>query len=188
MAQPANLSIRRADSEDAGAIAGLHVDSWRRHYRGAYSDAYLDGDVVAERLSVWAERLGAPGAATGAATTTLLAEDSGEFVGFVHVVFDADARWGSLVDNLHVVWSRKRGGIGTRLMSAAASAVVARGAGGLYLWVLEQNNAAQAFYGARGGVCSDRRLVPAPGGVAERLSGSPVGLLYAWPDPAVLIL
>lgn len=184
MAQPGRLTVRRAGVEDAGAVAGLHADSWRRHYRGAYADAYLDGDVVADRLSVWTERL----AARDAPTITLLAEEDGSFVGFVHVEFDADPRWGSLVDNLHVVWSRKHGGVGTVLMSAAASAVTERGAGGLYLWVLEQNTAAQAFYVARGGVCSDRRLVPPPGGVADRLSGAPVGLLYAWPDPAVLIV
>lgn len=184
MAQLGDVTIRRAGSEDATAIAGLHADSWRRHYRGAYSDAFLDGDVGADRLEVWTQRLAAP----GATTTTLLAEDDGAFVGFVHVAFDEDPRWGSLVDNLHVVWTRKRDGIGTRLMSAAASAVVERGSGGLYLWVLEQNTAAQGFYAARGGVCAGRRLVPAPGGVAEWLGGSPVGLLYAWPDPGVLIL
>jgi hypothetical protein len=27
----------------------LHADSWRRHYRGAYADAFLDGDVLADR-------------------------------------------------------------------------------------------------------------------------------------------
>ncbi|MDQ3147017.1 MAG: hypothetical protein M3R01_08840 [Actinomycetota bacterium] len=32
----------------------------RRHYRGAYSDAYLDGDVLADRLAVWTGRLTQP--------------------------------------------------------------------------------------------------------------------------------
>src|SRR5579859_8149066 len=123
MAQPAGLTIRRAGPEDAPAVAGLHADSWRRHYRGAYADGYLDGDVVADRLSVWTQRL----AVRDGSTVTLLAEDDGAFVGFVHVVFDADARWGSLVDNLHVVWARKRGGIGTQLLAAAAGPVMARG-------------------------------------------------------------
>jgi hypothetical protein len=37
------VRIRVADSSDAPAIAALHAESWRRHYRGAYSDAFLDG-------------------------------------------------------------------------------------------------------------------------------------------------
>jgi hypothetical protein len=57
----------------------------------------------------------------------------------------------------------------------------------VYLWVLEQNTAAQAFYEARGGRRADRRLVPPPGGHADRLRGSPVGLRYVWDDPATLI-
>ena len=42
---------------DFPQVATLHAESWRRHYRGAYSDAYLDGDVVADRLEVWGERM-----------------------------------------------------------------------------------------------------------------------------------
>jgi hypothetical protein len=34
----------------------LHTDNWRRYYRGAYLDSYLDGDVATERLTVWTER------------------------------------------------------------------------------------------------------------------------------------
>src|SRR5580658_5429744 len=35
-AATAGLSYRTAHAGDAQAIAGLHADSWRRHYRGAY--------------------------------------------------------------------------------------------------------------------------------------------------------
>ncbi|MDQ6849097.1 MAG: hypothetical protein M3070_03765 [Actinomycetota bacterium] len=30
------------------------------HYRNAYSDAFLDGDVAADRLTVWTDRLREP--------------------------------------------------------------------------------------------------------------------------------
>ena len=165
------------------AIARLHADSWRRHYRGAYSDSFLDGDVEADRLELWSERL-----RHAAATATFMAEDKGDLVGFVHVVFDEDPDWGSLIDNLHVSWDRKRGGVGTRLLSVAAAAVLERGPGGLYLWVLEQNEAAQSFYGARGGVCTGQRVVNPPGGITSRLNGSPVALRYAWADPSLLLI
>ena len=52
---------------------------------------------------------------------------------------------------------------------------------GLYLWVLEQNKPAQAFYQARGGSCAEREVSEGPGG------GTIIGLRYVWPDPSVLV-
>jgi GNAT superfamily N-acetyltransferase len=183
MANLSELIVRRAELDDAVAVGGLHADSWRRHYRGAYSDSFLDGDVVGDRITTWTQRLSAP----TVPAATILAEDRGALVGFAHVVFDEDPEFGSLLDNLHVVHDRKRGGIGTRLMAEAARSVIQHGAGGLYLWVLEQNVDAQAFYRARGGVCVGRRLVQAPGGIADRLNGSPSGLRVVWRDPSMLL-
>jgi ribosomal protein S18 acetylase RimI-like enzyme len=51
---------------------------------------------------------------------------------------------------------------------------------GLYLWVLEQNVDAQAFYEALGARRVERAPVAPPGGVADRLNGSPYKLRYAW--------
>ncbi len=41
MADLDGLRFRLASPADAKAVADLHADSWRRHYRGAYSDAFL---------------------------------------------------------------------------------------------------------------------------------------------------
>ncbi|MGI8412432.1 MAG: GNAT family N-acetyltransferase [Solirubrobacteraceae bacterium] len=114
------LQFRAAGSPDARAIAELHADSWRRHYRGAYSDAFLDGDVAENRLSLWSERLSPP----GSRSCTILAERRDELVGFAHTVWDGDAACGALLDNLHVVHGRKRRGIGTQLLSMTACAVL----------------------------------------------------------------
>jgi hypothetical protein len=43
MRDPASVSFRAAGRDDARAVAELHADSWRRHYREAYSDAFLAG-------------------------------------------------------------------------------------------------------------------------------------------------
>jgi GNAT superfamily N-acetyltransferase len=175
--------FRLAGPGDAGALANLHAESWRRHYRGAYSDVFLDGDVLADRLALWSERLREP----NPGSRTILAEDR-SLVGFAHTVFEDDPTWGALLENMHVVHSRKRRGIGSRLLGLTAAAVMDRGNGtGLYLWVLEQNVDARAFYEARGGSCVGRELVTAPGGIASRLTGSPVKLRYAWPEPSVLL-
>ena len=40
------VELRTAGPADADRVAGLHVASWRRHYRGAYADSFLDSDVV----------------------------------------------------------------------------------------------------------------------------------------------
>lgn len=182
MASAEDLQFRTAGSADAEAVAALHADSWRRHYRGAYSDAFLEGDVYADRLVVWSERLREP----DGRSETILAEDGDGLVGFAHTIFDDDPRWGSLLDNLHVVYDEKRRGVGSRLLRLTARAVLERGTG-LYLWVLEQNADARAFYEARGGACVEALVVAPPGGMKDRLNGSPVGLRYAWPDPAAAL-
>jgi GNAT superfamily N-acetyltransferase len=179
-----HVRFRHATASDAEPIAGLHTDSWRRHYRGAYSDAFLDGDVVADRRAVWTERLrvGRPDCCT------IVAEDASRIVGFAHTILDEDPNWGALLDNLHVAHSHMGRGIGTRLLALTAYTVVERRLGSrLYLWVLEQNAPAQAFYRQLGGQCVERGNLAPPGGDVNRLNGSPVKLRYAWPDPAQLL-
>jgi ribosomal protein S18 acetylase RimI-like enzyme len=175
--------FRLAGPADAEAVANLHADSWRRHYRGAYSDAFLDGDVFADRVAVWTGRLREP----DPRRCTILAED-GSLVGFANTLFDDDPTWGALLDNLHVADGHKRRGIASRLLALTAEALIERPERtGLYFWVLEQNLDAQAFYEARGGRCVGRGVVSPPGGIASRVTGSPAKLRYAWPDPTVLL-
>src|SRR6266540_519017 len=170
--------FRFADGRDIKAVAALHADSWRRHYRGAYPDAFLDGDVFADRLAVWTDRLTRP----NANQRTIVAERDGDLVGFAHTILNDDPKWGALLDNLHVRHDLKGQGIGTRLMAESAKAVMERTpSSGLYLWVLESNTAAQAFYAPRGGNCVGREVSEPPGG------GSVIALRYVWPDPSTLL-
>lgn len=180
---PEGPTLRHAAARDAAAIAGLHADSWRRHYRGAYSDAYLDGDLDSERLAVWSARLERP----SANAVTLVAEVE-HVVGFVHAVIDQDRRWGSLIENLHVRHDRHRQGIGRRLLSAAAKEVGETALHApVHLWVLKQNSRAQAFYRALGGNCVEAAPCPPPGGVADRLHGAPRRLRFVWPAGAAIV-
>jgi len=175
--------FRRAGPADAETVAELHADSWRRHYRGAYSDEFLDGDVHADRLAVWTARLSEP----DPRRCTILAVDGG-VVGFANTFFDDDPTWGALLDNLHVAERHRRQGMGSCLLALTAEAVLAqRETAGLYLWVLEQNVDAQAFYESLGARREGREPVSAPGGIASRIVGSPKKLRYAWQEPSVLI-
>ena len=56
----AEVQYRKASASDARAVAALHADSWRRHYRGAYSDAFLDYEALELLGRTWSERLTAP--------------------------------------------------------------------------------------------------------------------------------
>ena len=174
------VQYRDATERDADFIAALHAESWRRHYRGAYLDSYLDGDVITERQQVWRGRLTEP--RTG--QFTVLAHQGNEMVGFAHTILDDDAQWGSLLENLHVASELKRNGIGSDLLSETAQRLLRlRPAGSLHLWVLDQNTAAQAFYGARGGSRVETQLRgPFPGG------GRALGHRYYWPDPDRLVV
>jgi ribosomal protein S18 acetylase RimI-like enzyme len=175
----AAVSFREAAAADADGVAALHADSWRRHYRGAYADAFLDGDVLVDRRAVWSRRL----AMQGPESVTIIAEIDSEMAGFVHVVLDDHERCGSLLDNLHVRHAIRGRGIGSALIGRAARAVIDRGTTrAMYLWVLEQNTAAQAFYAAHGGRSVERALAEPPGGVPGRLNGRPAKLRYVWPD------
>lgn len=173
------MDYRAATAHDIEVVAGLHADSWRRNYRGAYTDAFLDGDVFANRLEIWTERL----TQTESNHYTIVAEEDGTLLGFAHTILDADPTLGALLENLHVTHGLKRRGIGTHLTALTAQALIGRiPSSGLYLTVLEQNKAAQAFDDARGGISIGRQLAgPFPGG------GNAFVITYAWPDPSTLI-
>ena len=179
---PDELRFRSAEESDAQAVAALHADSWQRHYRIAYTDHYLQQEAPRFLLEKWTGRFARP----GLRDRTILAEDGGgRLVGLAHTVLDDDPSWGALLDNLHVAYDHKGGGVGTRLMSLTARAVLAERPGsGLYLWVLEKNAGARGFYDARGGTCVESRPVD---GDPAFLNGTPVALRYSWPDPATLL-
>jgi ribosomal protein S18 acetylase RimI-like enzyme len=168
-----DVSFRRATHADAPTVAALHADSWRRNYRGAYPEEFFGPSLDDDRSAVWQARLRPD--ATG--TATVLAELEGRLAGFVHVVLHDDPAFGALVDNLHVRHDLQRRGIASQLMArAAAVAVDDDPSSGLFLWVLEQNTRAQAFYRVLGGLEADRRVVdpPALDGVRS--------IRIVWPD------
>lgn len=172
------VRCRRATPKDAEAVAALHADSWRRNYRGAYSDEFLDLHVVGDRRRVWNERLTTP----GHNDRTLLADVGGDIVGFSHVILHEDETWGALLDNLHVRHDSQRRGLGRRLLAETAALVTEEAPQSpLYLWVLETNARARDFYEALGGRCVERQASEPAGG------GTIIGLRYVWEDLGRLI-
>ena len=159
------MTYRRALGTDAERIALLHADSWRRTYRGSYRDDFLDDEVVTNRLEVWRNRL----AQQREDQFVYLADTDSRLLGFICVFGNEDPKWGSLIDNLHVSYESKRGGIGTLLMRSAAIWLEEHYRDtGVYLWHLEANQTARCFYERLGAVHAETKQMDNPGGGSSR--------------------
>lgn len=177
--------LRHGGVSDVEAIADLHARSWRKTYRGLFSDAFLDGPVFAERRALWSQRLSTWDRARN---VVLLAERDGALTGFASVMLDVEPEWGARLDNLHVDPDGKGRGIGRTLLQGAARWVLAGDAHDpgkpkapmLHLMVFEGNVAARGFYDAMNGECVEQREVTVEDGT--RL----VELRYLWRDLATL--
>jgi GNAT superfamily N-acetyltransferase len=174
-----DVRFRHATADDVAAIARLHTQSWREHYRGVYSDAFLDGEALADRLAAWGGRL----AGSDPGRFTIVAESGGAPVGFAYTILDEDPLLGTVLQNLHVATIMHRQGIGSGLVAEVARAVVdRRPASGLHVWVRDGNGPATAFYKALGGTPAGRKL----GGPFADGGRAPV-LCVAWPSPSTLL-
>ncbi len=166
------IEYRPAKPSDAESIASLHARSWRENYRGAFLDAFLDGDLPGERLRVWRERLERP----PADQLVQLAVEGADLVGFVCAYGGHDPPWGSFVDNLHVAGAAKRTGVGSSLMRQVGAWLVPRYREmGVYLWVLESNASARRFYERLGGQNAGVSIMETHGGAMVR------SCRYIWP-------
>jgi ribosomal protein S18 acetylase RimI-like enzyme len=171
------IEYRQAQLHDAEAVAALHARSWRENYRGAFADAFLDGDLPGERLRVWNARLGDP----PVNQFVQLAVDGEGLGGFVCAYGDQDPQWGSFIDNLHVARTSKRAGIGSSLMRQAGAWLGLHYPGlGVHLWVLEGNSSARRFYEHLGGRNAGVSTMETHGGAIVR------SCRYTWPDAALL--
>jgi len=143
------LTYRQANARDYLKIARLHVKSWQQHYRGDFSDHFLDVEAASEREEVWKDRLSNP----SPNQYVLVAEQEEEIFGFACAFLEDDVEYGTLLDNLHVLGTAKGKGIGRHLMGLMAQVTLKNNPEGkLYLWVLKNNNGAIAFYERLGGV------------------------------------
>jgi ribosomal protein S18 acetylase RimI-like enzyme len=149
--------FRDAIAADAAAIAAVQVAAWRVAYRGLLPDAALARLSVADGTERWAEILGA-GAPR---TTTVLAVDGGEVVGFAATgpaPGADDPALGRLYAIYLAPWTVGTG-LGHRLHAAATDRLRAAGFTAAELWVLRGNARALRFYHREGWVDTGRTQV-----------------------------
>ena len=146
----ADISVRPATAEDAGAIARVHRESWRTSYTGILPLELIEREASRKSEVVWRHRLEAAPSVSGAVWIAEVAREG--VVGFASC---GDAR--TAIDGLdaeiyalYVVQPRQRQGVGRELMRACAKHFVRQGLFGMYLWVLRANRA-RLFYEAMGG-------------------------------------
>ena len=143
------IKLRDAQFSDYAAIAKLHTESWRKTYRGIYSDSFLDHEVEQERLHVWQHKLKSPNNNQQVIIATL--EDT--VAGFACLYLNNDPVFGSLLDNLHVSTTLQKSGIGKLLMIECAKYISNKSnSNKMYLWVFEVNKNARDFYERLGGI------------------------------------
>jgi ribosomal protein S18 acetylase RimI-like enzyme len=165
----AAISIRAAKPEDAAQVARVQVESWRTAYRGIVPDEYLAGLDEAERTVRWRQHL-------EAAEHILVAESSGEIVGFIdggpirEMIDGYDAE----LYAIYLLPKCQRIGIGSALLMDLVRHLVEDGFQSLAVWVFEANSAVR-FYERWGAV----RV-----GLKEReIGGARLTVAaYGWPD------
>lgn len=143
------IQLRQAQPKDYVAIAKLHADNWKLHYRGILSDNYLDNEVDYDRLNTWQQRLLSP----TVNQFVTVATSSDIVIGFCCFYLDDDPIFGSLIDNLHVSLDSQKSGIGKRLIKEAAKYISNNATNKkMYLWVYESNLNARLAYEKLGGL------------------------------------
>jgi ribosomal protein S18 acetylase RimI-like enzyme len=142
------VTLRRAISADAPAIARAHVASWQEAYPGIVPASHLQGFTI-ERTT---ERL-RQSLASGA-EETYVAEHDGEILGFLTLGdcrdTDVDQQTTGEIWGIYLSPEYWRKGIGRFLSEQGEAMLVSRGRSFATLWVLDANAQARRFYEAMG--------------------------------------
>ena len=163
------VAIRPATEADAGAIAHVHVESWRTTYAGIVPDAYLAGLDEVLRAQLWHEWL------KGRALV-LVAERNGKVAGFAHAGANREAleKCDAELYSIYILRESQGRGTGTALLRAMAAALGERGFTSMAVWVLERNPA-RNFYEKMGAHLAASKVIEIGGAKLMEVA-------YAWPD------
>lgn len=142
------MIIRRAAVGDAHGIAEVHVRSWQTAYRGLMPQAVLDALSVEQREEGWRSILADPARAEG----TLIAERDGRVLGWAGfgTARDEDPVGTGELWGIYALPEEWSSGVGHALIAAVERELADAGHSIAYLWVLDGNERASAFYERHG--------------------------------------
>lgn len=140
------IDIRRAETGDAEAIAGIHDRAWRGAYAGLIPHRALNRMIGRRGPSWWAN-------AIRRSTTVLVAELGGEVAGYATLGRNRarELRQQGEIYELYLSPEYQGIGLGSHLFAAARRMLSDKGLKGLVVWALEENDNAVSFYAGRGG-------------------------------------
>ncbi len=160
------LTLREGTKKDASLVAQLHALSWKKYYRGILTDDYLDLFVEQDRKSIWEQRF----SSSNPDLQVIIAEQNGIPCGFAGLFSNHDKKWGALIDNLHVIGSHQRKGIGTALLYASAEWIARdHHEAPFFLWVFIANHRARKFYEKRGASYGEEKTIENPDGSVAQI-------------------
>ncbi|ROS77156.1 GNAT family N-acetyltransferase [Cellulomonas sp. PhB143] len=158
--ETADVSVRPAVAADDAAITRVQVAAWRATHAQTLGDEVVDLLDVERMRASWHEAITRP---PGRGFGVLVACDRAEVVGFAAVTP------GQLL-SLEVVPGHRRGGHGSRLLSAAVDRLRQDGADDVATWVLDGDDAREQFLSGAGlgPDGTQRTLAAGPREVVER--------------------
>lgn len=140
------VDIRRAEPEDAEAIASVHEAAWRGAYSGIIPHKALT-TMLQRRTGAWWSR------AIGRAASILVIDMGGDVVGYATLGRNraSELAQGGEIYELYIRPEYQGIGLGSRLFAAAREKLASHGLDGLVVWALEDNQPAISFYEGAGG-------------------------------------
>ena len=173
------MHIREADLNDAGAIARVHVDSWRTTYAGIVPDEQLISQLSYDgRERMWRKSLGD---SSRRGFVYVAEEERGEVVGFAAggPERNGDPFYQGEIYAIYLLKEFQRRGIGRRLALVSARKMIEAGQKSMLVWVLSKNPS-RGFYEALGGELLSEKPIEVGGAKLTEVA-------YGWKDLRVLL-
>jgi GNAT superfamily N-acetyltransferase len=172
-----DLIMRTAVASDEPVFVQAQVAGWQHAYKEQLPASYLHGSLIEERREFWRECF----KSTRPHQLLAVAELHGDVVGVTCAFSAIPITHGECcIDQLYVLPSYKRMGVGKTLIAAAAAWCEERASTCVVLSVIEGNTDAVKFYQALGGIprVAEPWLPPCGGSLSV--------LEFQWPDIRVL--
>lgn len=156
-----DIVVRDANTDDADAVASVHVAAWQFAYEGKLPDEVLASRTLESRRDFWRKRL----ASLDPREIVLVAEEDGRAVGFAHFTPtdeeggdpEREARWHSLYLDPRAVGK----GIAHALVRGGAARLEELGYESFVFWRVAANTRAKNYFDTEltGGETGQERVV-----------------------------